>query len=446
MGDNNSPILLTEVPLQIATFNRPFELSELVGNLDGVMYLDSGDAVNVTCVSDVEEGETKYFLAYDNGESHIGELSVDGNTLLCSEKGEVNYLFDLDFKHQNRKFFEQANGTYAVALPWLGVDADSLVLVSISGITSKTLKIHYDANDNSAWGYAEGAIRQIPWFNQELSSANISSMVSLVRQLINLEYSLEAAGGITVTASNIEPTQVDGNWDLFTDGSPFIPLRILSRFPSGSPIKKEEYSGQLVKICSFNRPPQGIEIGSISMLAYDSDIFEVTYGTNWQKYNIFELESTTFLIYAQIIGNDMYLHNGGDIFDVYDIDYDHQFRRSVPVGVTKMNVQIPQLLGNPSTGQGVAIVTDSESPDQLYVVADNANKTPYICQGDTVQNQQGVWANNLTFAKVSALLQAIVAMEFTGYDEIPINVQDSAYKESQASGYVVTPLIPQTLS
>lgn len=445
MGDNNSPILLTEVPLQIATFNRPFELSELVGNLDGVMYLYSGDVVNVTCVSDVEESETKYFLAYDNGESHIGELSVDGNTLLCSEKGEENYLFDLDFKHQNRKFFEQANGTYAVALPWLGLDDDSKVLFSVSDSRGKTVTIHYVDNDYRAWGQAGGAIREISWFNELLTSANITNIVSLVNEIIKLEYSLEAAGGITVTASNVEPTQVDGNWNLFTDGSPYVPIRILSRFPNGSPLS---FSDDDLVICTFDRSCTAAElVGKINAVISDTsgNCFNVT-AAEYALYQIQLQAGASPCLVATIQGNKLVTSTDEDPGYIYDIDIDHQFRRSVPVGVTKMNVQIPQLLGNPSTGQGVAIVTDSESPDQLYVVADNANKRPYICQGDTVQNQQGVWANNLTFANVSALLQAIVAMEFTGYDEIPINVQDSAYKESQASGYVVTPLIPQTLS
>lgn len=446
MGDNTSPILLTDVPKPIATFNKPFELSELVGNLDGVMYLYSGEAVNVTCVSDVEEGETKYFLAYDNGDAHIGVLTVEGTTLLCSEKGNENYLFDLDFKHQNLKFFEKQNGTYAVALPWLGLDADSKVLVSVSGVSPKTLTIHYVDNDYRAWGYAGGAIREISWFNQLLTNENVISMGNLVRLLVNLEYSLEAVGGLSVLRSPTEPSTVSGDWNLFTDGTAFIPLRIVSRFPNGSPVMVDEHQNI---VCEFNREPYVQElVGTISAVisGLNGTIFEESsdvYGDS--SIQLLGSEGSPLLVLG-IDGVYLKAYDDEDIGLIYDIDYDHQFQRSVPTGVTKMNVQLPQLLGNPSTGQGVAIVTDSESPDQLYVIANNDNKRPYICQGDTVQNQQGEWANNMSYANVSSLLQAIVAMEFTGYDEIPINIHDSAYKESTASGYVVTPLIPQSLS
>lgn len=447
MGDNTSPILLTNVPKPIATFNRPFELSELVGNLDGVMYLYSGEAVNVTCVSDVEEGETKYFLAYDNGDAHIGELTVEGTTLLCSEKGNENYLFDLDFKHQNLKFFEKQNGTYAVALPWLGLDADSKVLVSVSGESSeeKTVTIHYVDNDFRAWGYAGDAIREIMWFNELLTDTNIINMVTLVDKLINLEYSVAAAGGIDVVSLNTKPSEVTGNWNLFTDGTTYIPLRIISRFLTGAPVLADEYSAQPVKICSFNRPPQGKEIEQINMLVTDGELIETTYGTAWHENNSFDLESDTYVMTAQMIGNDMYMTNRSDSNDIYDIDFDHQFRRALPAGFVKMNVQIPQLLDNPSAGQGFGIMHDSAGV-QNFGVCTAQDYSPYIVQGDTWSTEKGGWANSLSWANVQSLLQAIIAMEFEGFDVEPPFIDPVDYRESLASGFFVTPLIPQTLS
>lgn len=441
MGDNNSPILLTDVPKQIATFNRPFELSELVGNLDGVMYLYNGSAVEVSCISYEETGQTKYALAYSNGQNRIAELTVEGNTLLCSTSNTGNYLFDLDFKHQNRKFFEQSPGTYAVALPWLGLDAESKVLVSVSGESPKNISIHYVDNDYRAWGYAGGAIREISWFNQGLTNENVISMGSLVRLLANLEYNFEAVGGLSVLRNPNKPTTVAGDWNLFTDGSPFIPLSIVSRFPSGTP---SDNQSQAVLI-TFNRNPNPKELEDTVKCIVKRDNNILTGYLKLTSGQLLHLDANSQVTFT-VDGVTLKSRYAGSTYLVYDIDFDHQFHRSVPTGVTKMNVQLPQLLGNPSAGQGVAIVTDSEAPDQLYVVANNDNKRPYICQGDTVQNQQGEWANNLSFEQVSSLLQAIVEMEFTGYDEIPINVQDTPYKESSASGYVVTPLIPQTLS
>lgn len=446
MGDNTSPILLTNVPKPIATFSRPFELSELVGNLDGVMYLYSGDAVSVTCVSDVEEGETKYFLAYDNGESHIGELTVDGITLLCSEKGEENYLFDLDYKNQNRKFFELTNGTYAVALPWLGLDAESKVLVSVSGESSgKTVTVHYVDNDFRAWGYAGEAIREISWFNELLTSANITNIVNLVNELIKLEYSPEAAGGITVNSANTQPTAVTGDWNLFTNGTPYIPLRIISRFPSGSPVKVDNH--QYI-VCEFNRSPNVKELfETISAVVTfpDGTAFKVSSGEYSDTQISLSGEGDAPVMVLDIDGVYLKANEAEDGGFIYDIDYDHQFRRSLPAAFVKMNVQIPQLLYNPSAGQGIGIMHDAEGQPNFGVCTAQDN-APYIIDGNTWSSDKGAWANDLTWANVQSLLQAIIAMEFEGFDVEPPFIDPVDYRESLASGFTVTPLIPQTLS
>ena len=443
MGDNNSPILLTDVPQPIATFNKPFELSELVGNLDGVMYLYSGEAVNVTCVSDVEEGETKYFLAYDNGEAHIGELSVEGSTLLCAEKGNENYLFDLDFKHQNRKFFELSNGTYAVALPRLGLDADSKVLVSISGESSgKTVTIHYVDNDYRAWGQAGGAIREISWFNQQLTSDNIANIVSLVDKLMKLEYSPEAAGGITVTSANTQPTTVAGDWNLFTDGTAYIPLRIVSRFPNGCPILAQTIS-KTASVCTFNREPKPLELEKLviytgigeGMLKYASILGELVFFDGQSKEVAMRINGSTVSIDT----------TEGDAVDIYDIDFDHQFRRSLPAGLVKMNVQLPQLLVNPSTGQGFGIIHEAEIPENFGVFTAEDN-SPYIVEDNTLSSVKGGWANSLSWSSVQSLLEAIIAMEFEGFNDNPPSVAGTKYREALATGFTIAPLIPQTLS
>lgn len=695
MGDNTSPILLTDVPQPIATFNKTFELSELVGNLDGVMYLYSGEAVNVTCVSDVEEGETKYFLAYDNGEAHIGELTVEGSTLLCSSSGSGNYLFDLDFKHQNLKFFEQTNGTYAVALPWLGLDADSKVLVSVSGGSSdKTVTIHYVNNDFRAWGYAGGSIREISWFNQLLTSENVYNIISLVRKLLSLEYSTSSYS-INVLPSNLQPTTVNGDWNLFTDGSPFIPLRILSRFPNGSPVCKPSF-GESITLATFNRDVEledmlnklkivyvhstqdGMAVSTLSpdsaaswgtTLVFKEDgsnllylkmsgnkiswelggpvqdkmyIFDIDYDGQHKKF--FEVNTGNYLLempmllepsdlgtvypivhlenlmeenqsiefdfyvnddndmlpeaadaeISEIDVNDWFNHlsghsgfitiqslvdqilrmeyyfpddidltiagissleesiNGGllNLFTdgseytplvmtsrfpngapmkfeygvlesgvictfnrpfsgyeivqklkvvanfegdsieiltatkasnyfiltssrpgvskrfqliingsnlilnadynrqygtVYDLDFDHQFQRALPSSDFKWNVQVPQLLDNPTAGQGIGIKHLASSQNQLAVFA-NDSFVPYICENTTLQNQLGNWAVSLSPSDASALLQAIVAMEYEGFDETPVNIQSAAYDAGDANYFEVVPLIPQTLS
>lgn len=450
MGDNTSPILLTDVPQEIATFNRPFELSELVGNLDGVMYLAYGAAENVTCVSDVEEGETKYFLAYDNGEAHIGELSVEGTTLLCSEKGNENYLFDLDFKHQNRKFFEQANGTYAVALPSLTKSAGTKAIVSVSSEPSgKSVNIHYENGTYNAWCDVAGNIVTTPWFATIQDLSQLNNIVTLVDKIIKLEYSSEAAGGITVSSASTQPTTVSGNWNLFTDGEPFIPLSIVSRLSAACPILPEAYEDvpeHRVPVCQFNRVPLPGELEDVLkfVLQDGSEVSTNAVGYN-SEYNAYFVNYSGGTLNLLLNGVTLYATDDADVPVVWDVDFDHQFRRSLPAEFVKMNVQIPQLLYNPSAGQGIGIMHDAEGQPNFGVCTAQDN-APYIIDGNTWSSEKGTWANDLTWANVQSLLQAIIAMEFEGFDVEPPFIDPVDYREALATGFVVTPLIPQTLS
>ena len=440
MGDNTSPILLTDVPQPIATFNRPFELSELVGNLDGVMYLYSGEAVNVTCVSDVEEGEPKYFLAYDNGESHIGDLSVDGNTLLCSEKGNENYLFDLDFKHQNRKFWpSQLNEVVGITSPSLLSDPSKyLICKVVQSNSGKQVRLQVN-NDEPISVDAGGTIAPAYWFD----SNAYGSIDKLVELILKLEYDDANAGGIAVATANDSIGGTDGTWNLYTEGSPFIPLRIISRFPNGSPIKTASQQEKI--ICSFNRVPSGIELANLEILHFYGDKPRIlTYdGVTSDGLVIFADDNIDLAI--RIVNNSLYVTAEADGATIYDIDFDHQFRRALPAGFVKMNVQIPQLLDNPSAGQGFGIMHDNAGP-QNFGVCTAQDNSPYIVEGNTWTSEKGGWADSMTWAYVQSLLQGIIAMEFEGFDVEPPFIDPVDYREALATGFVVTPLIPQTLS
>lgn len=442
MGDNTSPILLTNVPKPIATFNRPFELSELVSNLDGVMYLYTSEAVNVTCVSDVEEGQTKYFLAYDNGEAHIGELSVDGTTLLCSEKGEENYLFDIDYKHQNRKFWPNPfNEVVGITCPSLLSDPSKYLLCkNVPRDTGWEIRLQVNNNQPISVD-AGGTIAPASWF---VSGAE-TGINNLVLLIMKLEYDFDSTGSLYVIRENDPVGSSDGIWNLFTDGAPYIPLRITSRFPNGSPILASQIETSPVKICTFNRTPLKNEIYKIVIIFRLNNEVAEAYGTNWGVDGKFDLESDLYIITAKIEGTDMYIGNWSEVVDVYDIDFDNQFRRSLPADFVKMNVQIPQLLNNPSAGQGFGIMHDAGGQPNFGICTAQDN-APYIIEGNTWLSEKGGWTNSLTWANVQSLLQAIIAMEFEGFDVEPPLIDPVDYREALASGWVVTPLIPQSLS
>lgn len=380
---------------------------------------------------------------------------IRGHDLVFSggDGNDPFYIFDFDFDEQHKKAWELNDGQYLLQLPILLGILDKTyyaIINASSGNNSITLCVN--STDGSTGYQPVGADAELEdidvaaWFVNMVGTTARDLITSIMENILDMEYGVRPG----VYLDTFEPS-IDGTFNPYTDGGDYTPLRIVSRFPNGSPVN---VASQNELLCTFNRDFSLMEIGQKIKVVYG---MALQYGLGTMNYVdqggiqqlIFTSGPVSFSFIKGVSSDNQpsllafYQHSP---FDIYNIDFDNQFRRSIPTGVTKMNVQIPQLLGNPSTSQGIAIVTDSESPDQLYVIANNDNKRPYICQGDTVLNQLGEWGNNLSFDNVSALLQAIVAMEFTGYDEIPINIQDSAYKESSASGYVVTPLIPQTLS
>lgn len=442
MGDNNSPIQLTETPQVIATFNKPIDLAELIGNLDGVIYLYNGSVISTSCIAIEESGNTYYGLTYDDGAHIIAYLTADGNNLLCHSNGGGNYLFDVDFKHQNRKFFEQASGVYAIEMPVLSSDANSPIIATVSGSAPTITIAVSDAYEPKI--YDGSGARTGHWFNNEATSSNLAHMISLIDEIIKLEYSVEAAGGITVTSSTEAPNPVTDNWNLFTDGSAFVPLRIVSRFPSGSPVKE---SWPNIDLAVFNRAFSRNELQGHLYAVYlkngviKTDYFVITPADPEQM--VLSEDNAIRIILGR--NNNIFTGYAGVSFYIYDIDLDHQFQRALPSSDFKHNVQIPQLLDNPSAGQGIGIKHLASSQGQLTVYA-NSSFVPYICEGSSLQNQLGNWANSLSPSNASSLLQAIIAMEFEGFDETPISIQVAAFDAGDASGFEIVPLIPQTLS
>lgn len=456
MGGNNAPILLTDVPQPIATFNKPFELSELVGNLDGVMMLYNGNATSVECVSYEETGQTKYALADTIGQSNIGYLSVDGNTLLCSSGGIGNYLFDIDFKHQNRKFFEKASGTYLLKYPifaaqgssdpaewiypvvnidnYLDADADlgvSFYVVSAQDPEPMCAKADYTDIDAADW----------------VAGTSATTAISLFEKLVRLEYNLPPQVTVSIDTLVGQVPTIQGDWNPFTDGSEYVPLVMTSRFPGGSPIILDNTERV---VATFNRHPEIYEL---------RDTLNFAIEPKWNTTTAFaEVTDNGFLLKVQgpntviaaiiISGSNMSLikQYSGDVPNVYDIDFDHQFRRSLPTSDFKYNVQLPKLLDNPSTGQGIGIKHVAVNRGEFSVFCQSGTNDPRVIENDTMGLSVENWANSMTWANVQSLLRKIIAMEFEGFDDTQPSITSADYSEQEATGFTVTPLIPKTIS
>lgn len=203
-------------------------------------------------------------------------------------------------------------------------------------------------------------------------------------------------------------------------------------------------------IATFNRPFELSElVGNLDAIFFITGV--ATYSVNCIE--ISEESSTkyvlgqsaeTYFAELSVEGSSLYAKANGLGTYLVDLDFDHQFRRSLPASGFKYNVQNPQLLGNPSAGQGIGIQHNVESPNNFNIFANGG--TPLIVNGDTLQNEMGAWANNMQFSEVQSLLRAIIKMEFEGFDSVTPYIAIMGYNESYASGFTVTPLIPQTLS
>ena len=217
MSGNNSPILLTNVPQPIATFNRPFQLSELVDNLEGVMFIYGSNVVNVTCVSHEEEGQTVYALTYDNDHVIIAYLTVAGNTLLCTAGSSGSYLFDIDYNEQNKKAWTLNDGQYLLQMPTL-VESSDTPLYAIARLDDGQFVIAINANDEPMATDAELTDIDAASWNADLSTAIVPNLMDL---LLHMEYAnVSSILHNGIIARTFGPFAIDGTFNPFTDGEP----------------------------------------------------------------------------------------------------------------------------------------------------------------------------------------------------------------------------------
>lgn len=353
------------------------------------------------------------------------------------------YIFDFDFDEQHKKTWELNDGQYLLQLPILLGTLDKTYYAIINAsLSDNSITLCVNSTDGST-GYqpigADAELEDIDvasWFDNMVGTAARDVITSIMENILDMEYGVRP----DVHLDTFEPS-IDGTFNPYTDGGDYIPLRIVSRFPNGSPIRDNNQDGVFV---TFNRNPKSQEINNkIYVVVETGGNIYGGYLRNQYSNNYYLTGHSS--ISFRINGNEIITSFGGDNFLVYDIDYDHQFRRSFPTGLVKMNVQIPQLLDRPSAGQGIGIIHEEEVPENFGIFADS-NNNPLIVNGDTLQNEEGAWANDMQWSSVRSLLEAIIAMEFEGFSDNPPSVAGTQYREALATGFTVTPLIPQTLS
>lgn len=451
--------------ITLATFNRDVEIEDMLNKLKIVYVHSSQDGMVVSTLSPDSAASWGTTLVFKENGSNLLYLKMSGNKISWVLGGPVQdkmYIFDIDYDGQHKKFFEANTGNYLLEMPMLLEPGDLGTVYPIVHLENlleenESIELDFYVNDDNDMlpEAADAEISEIDvneWFNYLSGREGFDTIQSLVKQILRVEYYFPDDIDLTIAGiSSLEESIDGGLLNLFTDGSEYTPLVMTSRFPNGTPMKFEYGVLESGVICTFNRPFAGYEIvQKLKVVAnFEGDSIEVLTATKDSNYFILTSSRPGVSKRFQLIINGSNLILNADYNrqygTVYDLDFDHQFQRALPSSDFKWNVQVPQLLDNPTAGQGIGIKHLASSQNQLAVFA-NDSFVPYICENTTLQNQLGNWANNLSPSNASALLQAIVAMEYEGFDETPVNIQSAAYDAGDANYFEVVPLIPQTLS
>lgn len=448
--------------ITLATFNRDVELEDMLNKLKIVYVHSSQDGMVVSTLSPDSAASWGTTLVFKENGSNLLYLKMSGNKISWVLGGPVQdkmYIFDIDYDEQHKKFFEVNTGNYLLEMPMLLEPGDLGTVYPIVHLENfleenQIIELDFYVNDDNDMlpEAADAEISEIDvndWFNHLSGHSGFITIQSLVDQILRMEYYFPDNIDLTIAGiSSLEESIDGGLLNLFTDGSQYTPLVMASRLSNGAPVEVVTHS---TLIATFNRNFSFYELmGKLRVIVKSVaqgevyQLSDVSVRPEYEDGAITDVNGNIDLG-LKIIGNQLYATDDRDGCYVYDLDFDHQFQRALPSSDFKWNVQVPQLLDNPTAGQGIGIKHLASSQNQLAVFA-NDSFVPYICENTTLQNQLGNWADSLSPSNASALLQAIVAMEYEGFDETPVNIQSAAYDAGDANYFEVVPLIPQTLS
>lgn len=426
----------------LATFNRPFTREELLGKLEVVVYSNIGeDDYAVLMHTSSQQPEDQSQISLINEEADLeGRLYINGTSLNVynTEFATSNdWIFDIDFDHQHRKNLELTEGFYYLEIPqFIDSTPDSDLHAVVRMGSSLEDGIHIIGIEGQ--GYVNTAVYSTEdstlglgaWFsdtnNEDFFDGIIDPIFTL---LIEMEYHTTADSSIGVTRYNsITGIAVDGSFNPFTDGSPYVPpvpLRVVQRFPNGCPVTAAQMiaAGQTgVPLITFNRPILPEEISRLSAAVYGEGIVNsfMAYGSydgiDFGLSNT-EIGSTLRLIQR---GNTLYGIGYLDSMDVIDIDYDEQSKRILDVADAYYGVQ--KYVTLPAFGaynQDMTICVKfnktSENPSDnrgTCRVAGNANGD--VKWWDNI-NGQAVYedAENMPNTAVLKIAKAVIDMEFS---------------------------------
>lgn len=229
---NGSPIDLYHLsaPKLLAEFNRDVTPEELVEKLKAVVF--DKDTSEITLLAARYSND---ILSLYHGNFGSINLIIEGNKVYATDVADSGYIFDVDFDGQHRKVFDQPDGTYIMMMPDLlvprgeGQEKKYPVVKVVTYEDAKTIQCVVNSEDDDT-GFVPNAdnaeltdIDVDEWFTEGVGAANFDHITTLMDEILNMEYysSLPLSFGEVPTDGQIA---VDGEFNPFTDGSPYTPL------------------------------------------------------------------------------------------------------------------------------------------------------------------------------------------------------------------------------
>lgn len=324
----------------IATFNKDFDVTDLVGKLKAVICLDSGTSYEATA------GISGAFGLIIENVGLIG-LEIEGRNLYVTTASFDYYIFDVDFDQQHKKVWDINDAGYLLEMPDMilpGSPTKRYVEVATSN-DSDALYFNIRVNNlDDKDGYqpisdtAELDDEDVDsWFNDGTGSPNWSHIVSILEKVILMEYDVQA-DRLSINTET-ETVEIDGGMlNLFTDGSPaprpqpVVPLQMTSRFPGGSPIFIPEDDTERHLLCSFNRAITIDDLNNrlkavvCNIEGEGVDIDTAVVGTSVLGEKFCHLNGDTIFT-LEVEGNNVYVKQN-DAGYIFDVDFDQQHKRA----------------------------------------------------------------------------------------------------------------------
>lgn len=413
-----------------------------------VVYDESTQNVNLYEVPEDQQA-LGVAMMVNGDESTMIKLLIDGSSLKATynSAGRVVWFFDIDFDHQHRKNLELSEGFYYLEIPQFidsSPDSDLHAVVRMGN----SLEDGIDIVGCNGDGYVDALVYSTEdssldlgaWFGDRNDETFVDEIIdSLFTLLIEMEYHTTADSSIGAAKyDSITDIAVDGSFNPFTDGSPYVPpvpLRVVQRFPNGCPVTAAqiEAAGETgVPIITFNRPILNEEIGRLNAVVNEQSIvnsFMAAGNGGGLDFGLFNSEAGVLNLIQR--DNTLYATSSADLMDVIDIDYDEQSKRILDFTNASTNGS-QKFITMPAFG---AYNLDMAVCVKLYKSSSSEIEGTYRIvanSGGDVKwwnniNGQAVYedAENMPNDTLIAIMNAVMSMEFANVTEGPGVVTDN---------------------